>query len=239
MRQFGIKANSRNAIVFVVVAVLIFGGVVFGFVTMSEQLHSLDAELNDKQKKVDDAKQIARTLEESRLQYEDAQAQLHNMEASVSTQAYVPTLLKQVESLAKLVKLNVLSVRPVKEQPKPAPPPAKETDATAKDTPTKEAPKLYDELKINIDVEGKYVRALDFVYKLTSFPKIISVNSITLAPISAQEAALAGGSPNLRVSMNITAFVLKEAKQADSDAETKEDTGTTGASDHEADGGKS
>jgi hypothetical protein len=51
--------------------------------------------------------------------------------------------------------------------------------------------------------------ALDFLYKLTSFPKIIAVNEVGMDPPTSRMLTL--GSPTLTMTLKVTAFVLKES----------------------------
>ncbi len=54
------------------------------------------------------------------------------------------------------------------------------------------------------------MNALDFLYKLTSFPKIMAVNTVQMDPDNSPGAAVTG-SPKLKIKVNLTAFVFKEA----------------------------
>ena len=55
------------------------------------------------------------------------------------------------------------------------------------------------------------MNALDFLYKLTSFPKILAVNSLEMTPQSGSGDA---GSTKLSIKINATAFVFKETSNS-------------------------
>lgn len=177
------------------------------------QIHSLDQEVSQKQTQVDDGRQIATRLAESEKRYLDSQNELRFLELTASTRAYIPTMLKQLEALGRTVNLKVVAVRPVVE---PAPPvqlrPAAAADAgkNAQATAPKPQKPPYDTQRIDITAEGSYANALSFLYHLTTFPKIVTVNSVEMTPVG-------GGGGNsvqsgqLEIHFNITAFVLSSA----------------------------
>ena len=214
MAPINLKPSSKGVTMLIIVAAVLFVGCVLGYVAAAGKLNSASKQLAAKTKEVNESEQIAQKLEKSKLEYLDAGSQLRYLESSVSTQAYVPTLLKQLEYLGKSTNLKVLGVKPEKPKPKPiaaAPSSTSSTGATppADETATKEVPKPYDELTVEVEAEGNYMNVLDFIYKLTSFPKIMLVNNVDVAPLSQTQGI---GSPKLNVKMNVTAFVFKSEK---------------------------
>ena len=223
MAAINLKASSKCVTILVIVAVVILFGCALIYVGAAGKLKSAVNEMDAKAKQVNESRQIAQELEQSKLQYLDARSQVRYLEASVSTQEYVPTLLKQIERLGKSVDLKVVAVRPVPIVAKPAmhrslasgkQAAEGNVDAASQDQPDgkggkskKQKPPPYDELKIGLEAEGRYMNVLDFLYKLTSFPKIIAVNEIELAPPGNRLQAFA--SPTLNIKLNVTAFVLK------------------------------
>ncbi|MCE5322004.1 type 4a pilus biogenesis protein PilO [bacterium] len=221
MAQVNLKPSSKGITALIIIAVVIFFGCTLAYVAVAGKLKGTAAELKSKEEKVAQSKEIAQKLEESKLNYLDARSQIRFLESSVTTSAYVPTLLKQLEYLGKSVNLNVIGVRPqaIKEQTGPrklssgAQAAAGNVEAASEQrsqpgsqaVKTKTAP--YDELNIDIEVEGKYMNALDFLYKLTSFPKIIAVNNVQMSPAGSEQVI---GSPSLNIRMSITAYVLKD-----------------------------
>lgn len=225
MTPISLKPSAKGVTAMIVVAVVIFFGCALAYMGASGKLRQAHSELEASQKEVSSAKEIVLKLEKSRLDYLDAKSQLRYLEASISTQDYVPTLLKQLEHLGKSVNLKVLGVRPVPvantpqtrsmssgadaakgdvegaSQQKAGPEMARKTPAVAP----------YDELKIDVSVEGRYMNALEFLYRLNSFPKIVAVNSLDIDPIATTDGYY--GSPGLNIKLNVTAFVFKSAGQ--------------------------
>lgn len=217
-----LRASSRGVMAMIILAVVIFFGCVLAYMAAAGKLRAMATELSNKDGQVNNARQIASTLEDSRATYVDTRAQIQYLESSVSTQAYVPTLLKQLEHLGKSVKMKVYSVRPQPVANTPAPVRKMSSGAQASEgnvegasqqqagpggAQENAAAKPYDELKIELELEGSYMSTLEFLYGLTSFPKIVAVDSVDLSPAG---ATLAFKSPSLTVHMWITAYVLKD-----------------------------
>ncbi len=178
----------------------------------SKHLHAVSTSLTEKQKQVEDSTRIAGRLKQAQAECNKAQMEISFLETSVSTFAYVPTLLGQLEELGKQHSLKVTSVRPRPapiEAPRPAPKAedggtSGKTAAAEKSEPVKP----YDELLIDLELEGTYWNIHDFMFSLTRFPKIVAVNQIEMAPMAAAEKK---GSPTLLVKLGLTAFVFKES----------------------------
>ncbi|MEN6581916.1 MAG: type 4a pilus biogenesis protein PilO [Armatimonadota bacterium] len=218
-----LKPSAKGVTALIVIAVVIFFGCAMAYMAAAGKMRTTANELAAKQKKVDEGKRIAQKLEDSKLKYLDAKSQVRFLESSVSNQAYVPTLLKQLEILGKSVNLNVIGVRP---QPVQVVAETRTLSSGAKAAngdvegasqqkaqtgqagqATQAVKQPYDELKIDIEVEGRYMNALDFLYKLTSFPKIVAVNTVDVEPTTSSDDVV--GSPVLKIKVNLTAFVFK------------------------------
>jgi Tfp pilus assembly protein PilO len=188
---------------------VILGGFLVGsgglYVWQTGQINQLQAQVDQKRADVNNGAQIARRLEEVKLQNEATREKIRYLESSVSAKEYVPTLLKQTEALAKSVNLRVDSVRPNLE-PAPEPPTDKEARKNFKPWP-------YDKLHVDMQIHGSYWNVARFMYRLTEFPKILSVESIQLQPPANVPP---GGSPSLTVNLNLTGFIFK-ADEAASD----------------------
>jgi Tfp pilus assembly protein PilO len=195
-----------------VAGLLCVGGVLL-YMMASGHLKSASAALADRQKQVDDSNKIASRLETARSDYVQAESELCFLETSVSTYAYVPTLLGQLERLGKAHNLKVISVRP---QPTPPPAPFKprpeegggSSDSSSSQAEKKKAekPKPYEELKIDIELQGTYWCVHDFLFSLTRFPKIVAVREVCVAPVSSAALPM---SPQLRANLVVTAFIFK------------------------------
>jgi Tfp pilus assembly protein PilO len=234
MPAASLKASSKSVTALIVVAAVVLFGCLLTYVAAAGKIKAAVAELERKEKEVAESRLMAQKLEKSKLDYLDARSQVRNLEASVSTKEYVPTMLKQLEHLGRSVNLKVLSVRPA-----PAPKTtasrsissgakASEGNVEAASKPksgeaggqaVKKPAQPYTELKVDLEIEGRYMNALDFLYKLTSFPKIVAVNAVEIQPES-DKAAI--GAPRLTVKMNATAFVLKDDPVVEPDDAARE-----------------
>ncbi len=233
-----VNANTRTMTVLAAaVAVLFFGGVLV-YTFSSRQLGLASNELHGKQKQVEDSKKIALRLSDAEQTLAAAQSEIAILETSVSKDEYVPTLLQQLETRGRLLGLKVVSVRPqpvavaevapikrTSEDPQAAP----ETASKSGESPEKKAKASkppYQELKIDIELEGTYWNARNFLHELTQFPKIISVKQINMAPIGAVSRR---GSPSLQVRLSVTAFVFPPDSQPPAQPSTTVPTGDKAA----------
>ena len=202
----------------VAVFLLVIGG--FAYWDLAGKHGLLSKQITGKEQRLANSEQITRRLFAVEQDYMNAQAKLGALEHGVSTRSYVPTLLRQIEVLGGSVNMRVVGVRPriVVEAP---PPPASSTDEKGVKKIVRAKPDPYNKLDIDIEVKGKYADVMRFVYKITSFPKIIAVNSMQMTPAGGQREELA--SPVLSVRLWTTAFILKES------ADEKADAGRVGA----------
>lgn len=228
MALVSLRPSQKGVTILIAVAAVIFLGCAFACFGAMQWIKGLNTERDAAEKQVADGRKIAQTQRDSENKYLDTRAQIRCLEASVSTQAYVPTLLKQIERLGKSVDLKVLGVRPKAPDPNAglakkvasdgasqggqagaapggAPGAAGAAGAPAAQKP--EPPKPYDELEVDLELEGEYMNAIDFLYRLTSFPKIMAVKSIQMNP--GGDTSLLS-SPVLNIRMTVTAFVFKE-----------------------------
>lgn len=221
--MFRIRPTKQSLLCLAAVAVLLLcvGG--FAYYNFSSKLGKLNTEISKKQERLDNSEGITRRLTRVEQEYTDAQVKLGSLEKGVSTKAYVPTLLRQIEELGKSVDMRVVGIRPkiVVDAPVAAAPPSDgDKDETKK--VVRKKPDPYDKLDIEIEVTGKYRDVARFLYKVTSFPKIIAVNTVQITPVGGSSSVEAIGSPELSVKLGTTAFILKEAarKPAGNDQQT-------------------
>ena len=200
-----IKPSKQSLTGLGVAVVLLLVVLGFTYYELARRVHSLDVQIAEKTHKLENSQEIARRLSVVEQEYFDDQMKLSALEQGVSTRAYVPTLLRQVEELGKSVNLRVVGVRPKAPEASPAPPPSPNDDKTKVAV---KKPEPYDKLEIDIEMNGKYANVTKFLYGITSFPKIIAVNTIQLKPVSQPQLI---ASPELSVKVNTTAFILKEA----------------------------
>jgi Tfp pilus assembly protein PilO len=162
---------------------------------MAEVQHQVDA----KRAEVASGEKIASRLKRVEEEYAMTSGQIKFLETSVTANEYVPTLLRQMEQLASSVSLKVNSVRPTME---PAPPPPTDPEARKKAPP----PPPYDKIHIDMDIAGSYWSTAKLLYRLTEFPKIMSVESVQITPQGGKPESRT--SPNLGVRLRLTGFIF-------------------------------
>ena len=215
MALLSLKPTQKGVTVLVVLAALVFVLCLLSCLGAVSKIRSVDRERADVEKQVRESTMIAQTQRTSESKYLDTRAQIRCLESSVSTQTYIPTLLKQIENLGHAVHLKVIGVRPKAPNPSAARlarNSAGEAGSQASADPNAaaarpEPPKPYDELEVDLELEGGYMNALDFLYRMTSFPKILAVNSVQMTPSSGVDMS---ASPRLSIKINATAFLFKE-----------------------------
>lgn len=161
------STKNGKALVLLLLAVLIVGGGAAywqytGMTAAEGRLRQLESE-------VPDEKELTSMLASSQAELAEQQAKLDHLEKSVPGVAYVPTLLRELESVGKGNKITVTGVRPVM-----APPSVPGAEMGAK--------KAYQEIEIDITGRGSYFSVLNMVQALQKFPKIVAVNSVAMLP---------------------------------------------------------
>ena len=171
-----------------------------------------EAELEEMQTKVTQLPQ----LEE---QYQDLRGRLSVLEPGLPDSAYIPTFLRQIESLASGTRNDILLIRPkpaIKRSAADSAVAVKINDETgeiirdeaqAAGAAPAPPPMPYDFVPIELRVQGTYWTVIDFLAELQRFPKMIAVNDISFSPN--QGGLNSGRSPNLTASMELTAVVTK------------------------------
>lgn len=196
-----IKPSKKTCIVLAA----LMGGTLAGsgglFVWQNGLIAQTEKLVADKQAEVADGEKVTKRLQVVETTYADTQKQIQYLETSVTASEYVPTMLKQMEDLAKQVNLKVSAVRPTME-PAPKPPADKEARKTFKTWP-------YDKIHVDMDVSGSYWNVARMLFQLTEFPKIMSVEAVQVTPeIRPDAQVLAGSSPNLNVKLKLTGFIF-------------------------------
>ena len=162
----------------------------------SSRLKRLQADTPDKKKVEEDLK----ASQDDVKTYSD---ELVHLEQGVPTNAYVATLLKELEALGIQKQLVVTGVRPALNTAAAAPP------ASGKDGAVKPVSKPYDELDIDITGRGNYASVMNTVEALQTFPKIVAVKTVSLQPKSDP----ANQKLNmLDATISIKAYVFKEGE---------------------------
>ena len=186
------------------------GGILVG---LNSKLTSLQTSAQQQDSEVSSSEQIAHRYQATLDGYTQTEGHIKYLETSVSDKSYVPTLLAQLQSLAGQTHLTMSAVRPTAPPPAPPPAPAAPAGASGTDVGAKKAPPPppYDTLDVAVDVSGSYADTSMFLYSLTRFPKIISVDSVTMHPGT---AAAPGGPMIVETSLKLTAFMFHDAPDA-------------------------
>lgn len=164
------KKSPKPTIWLVLTALVAFVGA--GGMYMQYSSYSSSQEEKDKLKKeVKRPYQVQEELDDTKKQVEEGQKQLEHLEKSVPAFAYVPTLLKELESFGREHGLEVFGVRPIPKQD------------SSKDKKSGKQKKLpYVELVIEVQGRGTFRAASEFVSALQTFPKIVAARAVSLKP---------------------------------------------------------
>jgi len=197
---FTLKPSKQTCIALGGMMGLVLVATVGLFTWQKGQIDSLYIQVEQKRAAVKESEQIARELTAVKATYEVTRGELRYLETSVAANEYIPTLLQQVETLAKSVNLKVDAIRPGMLEA-PAPMPAdKEARKTWK-------PQPYSKQPIELQVRGTYWSVNKLLFRLTKFQKILAVESVRVAP----PPAVYGKSPVLTVNIALTGFIFPDA----------------------------
>lgn len=120
--------------------------------------------------------QVAKQFSETMITYSQTVNSLSQLETNVSPNDFVPTLLKQLQTLGHTSQLDIASIRPAP-APAPPPPPKGQNGTTVVDA-KKVAPPAYTTITVAVAVSGTYPHIMKFIHDLTLFPKIMSLTGI-------------------------------------------------------------
>ena len=184
------------------------GAIIFG---MNSKLTSLQTAVGQTEKEVGSSEQIAQRYQVTRANFTETQSRIQFLESAVTPKSYVPTLLKQLQTLAQTTHLTVTSVRPGP-PPAAAPPPAPiSTDGTASaGVAKKPLPPPYDVVPIDVDVTGNYADTATFLYDLTRFPKIVAVVGAQMHPNGLPAGSSPTASPMVTTNLHLVAFMFHD-----------------------------
>ncbi len=179
------------------------------------ELERLEQELEDKEAHYEEIRAKLRRMPALESRHEELQERLSVLEPSLPDSAYVPTFLRQIETLASETKNAILLIRPK--------PPVERsgadavainnetgeiTAATGTDAAVNQRNALpYDFRPIELKLEGTYWTMVAFLEQLRQFPKMIAVNDVSFSPKGGEGEH--SRSPDLTATMELTAVILK------------------------------
>jgi len=184
----------------------------------SKSLESLKNTLARRQAEVEKAKVEVEKLSALEASYEALHQRVSVLEPALPTEAYIPTFLSQIQNLAGESNNRLLLIKPKAKRKLPVASSNPEEDVVS---PEKASPKNaalrpkakepespYDEIGIEVGLEGNYWSAIEFLEKLKAFPKMIAVNDLAVKPKSIGRAAVM--QPSLEITVQLTAVMAKE-----------------------------
>ena len=146
---------------------------------------------------------VQKQLDEITFRVQQSQAKLDHLELGVPARAYVPTLMAEIEGLGKFNGIRVTGVRPM---PARFSAPVKKPVEGEKPA---EVRKTYDEQLVEVKGTGHYLKVLSFLGQLETFPKIVSVQSVTLTPKNDLNSK--NDPSTLEIVVELKAFVFPDA----------------------------
>jgi hypothetical protein len=203
--------NLIKGLVGIAALIFICGGALVFF--LHTRLAAMESVAENKRGEVGTSEQVMRRYQLTLDTYNQTVSKIQYLEASVNQQAYVPTMLKQLQALANQTHLTVTAVRPAVVAPTVVPPPAAGTTPTA--SAKKKTPPPYDTLDITVEVKGTYQNTVAFMYDLTKFPKIVAVSSAQMHPGASDSVINPMGSPVVATSIHLTAYVFHDTANVD------------------------
>ncbi len=202
--------KQNKAKVYYILTGLVFViGAGFSYMLFSG-MESKVAEIAALKKDTRDPKELETELADLRDQRKVHAETLAHLEKGIPEIAYVPTMLKELETFGKQNGIDVRGVRPV---------------PVAKDKKDKKSrPKPYNEVTIEIKGKGKYRAVMNFIAAIKNFPKIVAARTVSLTP---KNDANNPNSGNLEVTIELRAFLFKPDKEEMEAAEEPETQLTT------------
>lgn len=184
----------RMVVLLMVGVLLIGGGVTFWANTSSQAAKARYEKLVTE---VPDESELNRMVAQSQAKVDDYKTQLQHLEQGVPTLAYVPTLLTELEAMAKQHSIAVTGVRPIVENKFQK----NSDDKTSGETKKKTA---YEEMSIDISGRGSYGNVMQMIEALKKFPKIIAIQTIGLVPRRESNQNPAAGSATSGIVLDAT-----------------------------------
>jgi len=168
----------------------------------AQSIRQINAQMQQYEQEAFTGRATAKHLAAARLDADVVTRELKNLESQVVPELFLPTLLRQVDTLAKRNGLEVMALKHTLEVSPKAP------DASVTDEEKQMfRPLPYDRDRIDIEVRGTYWGVARFLYRLTTFPKILAVETVTERP--AEQATPQSG--RIIATIRMTGFVFQPA----------------------------
>jgi Tfp pilus assembly protein PilO len=173
-------------------AIVLAGGFLY---MQNNSLTDLKTQVAGLRTTADKEKDAQTTLIQTERDLTGLKERLVHLEKGIPDAAYVPTMLKELEAMGKTQNVEVTGLRPA--------PPKPNTMGDKKPFDSKP----YEPLDLELKGKASYADLLRFVNALNTFPKILEVRTVTIAP------GLPGNDTTgnqLEITMGIRAFLFKQ-----------------------------
>lgn len=188
------KRSRTPQVLLILAAVALAGGAGGSFMQYTELSDKFEA-LRELKKNARDPKEIQTELDETTAKVQESKTEIMHLEKSIPAFAYVPTMLKELETFGKQNGIEVLGVRPI---PKP--------DTKDKNKPNKQP---YEEIAIEVKGRGQFASVQKFISALQKFPKIVGARAVSMQPKNDPGTA---GPRNLDVTIELRAYLFPPAE---------------------------
>ncbi len=195
--RFVIKPSRQTCLVLGSITGVVVAASIGLYVWQMGEIDALAQKVHQKETDLANSVKISHDLQTVTDENTRTRSELRYLETSVTQGEYVPTLLHQAEDLARSTQLKVSAIRPTLE-PAPTPP-------TDKEAAKKFVPQPYDKLHVDMDISGHYWNLAQMLYKLTEFPKIMTVESVEMTPGNSTPT----DHSLLNVRLRLTGFIFK------------------------------
>jgi Tfp pilus assembly protein PilO len=197
------------------------------------QLGQMQRELAEKRARLASLHDKLEQQPQLEAEYARLRARLSVLEPALPTSEYIPTFLRQIEELATGTNNRIIMIRPKQQSEDTKKRNVAINDETgevasgsgadsAAGGKTESKPKLpYDQVPIEVKVQGSYWTVIDFLSELQRFRKMIAANDIDFSP---QKLGVQTSSA-LSVTLALTAVVTKEGAGGARDAATSSAAG--------------
>ncbi|MGH2625929.1 MAG: type 4a pilus biogenesis protein PilO [Anaerolineales bacterium] len=200
-----IGGRERILISLLVTAAIIAGFYFFFYSPLAVKRDAREAHLRTRQAELQRLQDLVAQREQLEQEYAERQQRIQAIEAKLPAAREIPTLLRQMQTVATETGVKLTLLRPGALEapsgslPGAAPPPAP-GGQPGQPAPAAAAPP-YQLFKLELAFEGPYDKVVTFLRRLENFPRFIAMTQIALA---IQEL------PTLRLGVTSNTFVLPE-----------------------------
>lgn len=194
---------SRREQVLITVGVIILVSVGYYFLafqTKRAEYEKLSAQLEERQKELGRLQAIAKERAQLEKEYAELQGFVASVEAKLPTVKEVPTLLVQLERMAKSVNIKLQGIRPMAlEAIYPEGAPAQGQAPAGGGKAPKAGPPAYYRFPLKMTISANYAQVLQLMTQLQDFPRLMRVRKLSVIPKTL---------PELNLDIDVDTYVL-------------------------------